>query len=55
MMPVKCMSETRKKYTDRDTYQRTDDPLVEAQRDVDRTLNPATGGDSNLRGKDSYL
>jgi uncharacterized membrane protein len=48
-------SETKKKYADRDTYERTDDPLVEAQREVDKTLSPATGGDPNLRGKDSYL
>ncbi len=47
--------EAQKKYADRDTYERSDDPLVEAQREVDNVLNPVTGGDPNLRGKDSYI
>ena len=47
-------SEVQKKYAERDTYERSDDPLVEAQREVDEFLNPVTGGDPNLRGKDSY-
>ncbi|QFK70294.1 hypothetical protein F7984_02995 [Pradoshia sp. D12] len=47
-------SESQKKYAARDTYERSDDPLVGAQREVKVTINPATGGDPNLRGKDSY-
>lgn len=46
--------EAQKKYADRDTYERSDDPLVEAQREVDELFNPVTGGDPNLRGKDGY-
>ena len=46
--------EAQKKYADRDTHEKSDDPLVEAQREVDNLLSPVTGGDPNLRGKDSY-
>ncbi len=46
--------EAQKRYGDRDTFGRSDDPLVEAQRDVKVVINPVTDDTPNLRGKDNY-
>lgn len=42
--------ESRKKYTERDLYQKSDDPLVDATRDRGDAIDPTTGGDPNLNG-----
>ena len=42
--------EAQKKHTDRDTYEKSDDPLVQAGRTRSEAINPTTGGDPNLRG-----
>lgn len=45
--------EAQKRYADRDTFVRSDDPLVEAQREVKVVINPVTDDNPNIRGKNN--